>query len=359
MKLCRIQKIISLAVLLAVGVHAAERRDLQLPKLENYVILPCDFHSHTVFSDGEVWPSLRVREAWQDGLAALALTDHLEYLPHDKDMRLGNWERAYELALPAAEQYGLILIKGAEITRAMPPGHLNALFLNRIEPLNTKNWRDAVKAAFIQGAFIFWNHPGWTGQQPDGVARWYDEHSELLSAGMLHGIEIVNEDEYYPAVHQWCLEKNLTMLGNSDIHGTTAEQYNRPPADHRPMTWVLATERSAEAVKKALFERRTVVYWRDQLIGRADHLASIFSAAVVPETSVLELSQKDRVPFRLVNTTDLSFELTEGECSVGLTVPRSVSIPPGSTVILTIQKGQEKALPQGEELSYKVANLIV
>ena len=56
-------------------------------------------------------------------------------------------------------------------------------------------WRDALEAACEQGAFIFWNHPGWTGQQPDGVARWYPEHGALVERDQLHGIKI-DSDRY-------------------------------------------------------------------------------------------------------------------------------------------------------------------
>ena len=52
------------------------------------------------------------------------------------------------------------------------------------------NHLDAVKAAIDQGAFIFWNHPGW--KQPDGRALWYAEQEEVFQKGWLHGLEIVN-----------------------------------------------------------------------------------------------------------------------------------------------------------------------
>ena len=83
----------------------------------------------------------------------------IEYKPHKADVST-NYTRSYELAKASAENLNLILIKAAEITRGEPPGHLNALFLDPIEPLrNTHTW-EAVKAAAEQGAFIFWNHPG-------------------------------------------------------------------------------------------------------------------------------------------------------------------------------------------------------
>ena len=37
-------------------------------EIPGYITLKCDFHTHTVFSDGEVWPAFRIREAMNDGL---------------------------------------------------------------------------------------------------------------------------------------------------------------------------------------------------------------------------------------------------------------------------------------------------
>ncbi len=60
---------------------------------------------HTVFSDGNVWPSVRVAEAWQEGLDVIAITDHMEYHPHADDIPV-QFGRAYEIAKPSADQYG-------------------------------------------------------------------------------------------------------------------------------------------------------------------------------------------------------------------------------------------------------------
>jgi hypothetical protein len=136
----------------------ATRHEINIPDIPGYITLKCDFHMHTVFSDGLVWPTVRVTEAWRDGLDAISITDHIEYLPHRNDITV-NFNRGYDLALPVANKYGIILIKGAEITRPMPPGHLNALFLKDISLLDTADFMMAIKAAIDQGAFVFWNHP--------------------------------------------------------------------------------------------------------------------------------------------------------------------------------------------------------
>lgn len=65
---------------------AQVRNEIRVPDPEGYRTLKCDFHIHTVFSDGLVWPTVRVDEAYREGLDAIALTEHLEYRPHRQDI---------------------------------------------------------------------------------------------------------------------------------------------------------------------------------------------------------------------------------------------------------------------------------
>src|SRR5262245_14703457 len=159
------------------------RTELNFPDLPGFKTLRCDFHTHTVFSDGLVWPTVRVEEAWRDGLDAIAITDHLEYLPHKLDVST-NLGRSYELASSTAREFGILLIPAAEITKGEPPGHWNALFLTNFHAVNHTNYVVAVSNAFAQGAFLFWNHPGW--KQPQRKSVWYDEQQEIFANGWLH-----------------------------------------------------------------------------------------------------------------------------------------------------------------------------
>ena len=66
---------------------------IAIPDVAGYVTLKCDFHVHTVFSDGDVWPTFRVQEALADGLDAIALTDHVEYQPKGEYVSKNrNWD---------------------------------------------------------------------------------------------------------------------------------------------------------------------------------------------------------------------------------------------------------------------------
>ena len=135
------------------------RRELRLPEIDGYQLLKCDFHVHTIFSDGIVWPTLRVQEAWEEGLDAIAITDHIEGRPPDSMSAKGH-NNAFDMAKEEAARRNIILVKGGEITRSMPPGHLNA-FLSKTWTPSTQPDYMGDRAAHKQGAFIQWNHPGW------------------------------------------------------------------------------------------------------------------------------------------------------------------------------------------------------
>jgi|GEM_PF-5630753 len=96
------------------------------PDIPGYKSLTTDLHIHSVFSDGNVWPSIRVQEALRENLDAISLTEHLEYQPHLKDIPHPDRNRAHELALKEAADHNLLIIQGSEITRSAPVGHNNA-----------------------------------------------------------------------------------------------------------------------------------------------------------------------------------------------------------------------------------------
>jgi hypothetical protein len=52
---------LSLSVLFGSTGSAQNRREINIPDILGYKTLKCDFHIHTVFSDGDVWPTVRVR----------------------------------------------------------------------------------------------------------------------------------------------------------------------------------------------------------------------------------------------------------------------------------------------------------
>lgn len=258
----------------------AHQRAIEFPDVPAYQTLVCDFHQHTAFSDGSVWPDIRVQEALRDSIDAISLTEHLEYQPHKADIPHPDRNRSYELAEDNARAYGLIVVKGSEITRRMPPGHTNAIFIQDANKLLIQDSIEVFREAKRQGAFTFWNHPNWTAQRPDGIARLTAFHLQLIEEGLLDGIEVVNDLTYSDEALQIALEYNLTIMGTSDIHGLVDWQFQIPEGGHRPVTLVFATERTKEAIKEALMDRRTVAWFNNTLIGRPAQLLPLIEASL-------------------------------------------------------------------------------
>ena len=255
-------------------------RLMVFPDIPGYQTLKCDFHIHTVFSDGSVWPDIRVQEAIKDGLDAIALTEHLEYQPHIKDIPHPDRNRSYQIALEEAVDHDLLIVHGSEITRSMPPGHSNAIFIQDANRLLDEDPLAVFREAKSQGAFIFWNHPNWTAQYKDGIARLTDFHLQLIEEGLLDGIEVVNETTYSDEALQIALDHNLTIMGTSDIHGLVDWQFEVPEGGHRPITLVFSEEKSEQGIKEGLEAKRTVAWFNNSLIGNSDVLIPLIEASI-------------------------------------------------------------------------------
>ena len=354
--------LLELVLVLVIGVNlraevVRARTPIQIPDIPGYVTLKCDFHIHTVFSDGNVWPSVRSEEAWREGLDAIAITDHIEYQPHKDDLPI-NQGRSFEIAKGSGDALGMIVIRGSEVTRKMPPGHINAIFLQSSPPLDTPEWRDALKIAADQGAFIFWNHPGWTGQQPDGLARWYPEHTELFDKHLIQGIEVVNDQDYYPEVHRWALEKNLTIMGNSDVHDPMAMVFDTDHQEKRAVTLVFATEKTPEAIKEALVAHRTAVLFEDMLIGRREYLEPIFKASVKVVNPSVTVKGKGLAYVQVSNTSDIDYQLIGNNQFDEVTGSSRLPLYAGKTVLLQVRGNSETTTGKKSfELKYTVKNL--
>jgi hypothetical protein len=297
------------------------RKEIQIPDVLGYCTLKCDFHMHTIFSDGVVWPTVRVEEAWEEGLDAIAITDHIEDQP-GKPFITGDHNSSFEIAAESAKVKNILLIHSGEITRKMPPGHLNAIFLNDVNPLANPDPVEALMAAKKQGAFIIWNHPGWKAQQPD-TCLWMPMHQELFEKGLINGIEVFNEQEYYPVVLDWCLNKKLAVISNSDIHDIVSQSYNLEKG-HRPMTLVFAKDRSLESIKKALFDNRTLAFFDNKLAGREEFLKAVFEASIsIKPTGVTDKKKREYFEIKNISAVPFDVELKNGNI---ITIPAEASI---------------------------------
>lgn len=350
-----------------------EGRAIQFPDTADHQTLVVDLHTHSVFSDGHVWPYIRVGEAQRDGLDAMAVTEHLEYQPHIADIPHPDRNRAYQETLsslpPGSE---LLIIAGSEITRRAPHGHMNAVFITDANalfnvdqsrlPLDAQSFYDlarewpaenAVAAANAQGAFVFWNH-SWSDFANEKTTI-TDFHREAARNGLLHGIEIANGQTYSPESFQIALDHGLTPIGVSDVHNLVDWDYEPHLGGHRPVNLVFTQERSVAAIREALMEGRTVVWFRNLLIGLEEHLAPLLDASIEVTGASYESDTSGVLRVSFSNNSDAVFELENLNAHTLVESHDVVEIPAHTTTDVLLRMDGR---PQTETLRFRVLNAL-
>ena len=382
------------------------------PDVGTLKVLSVDLHTHSVFSDGHVWPSIRTEEAARDEIDGVAITEHLEWQPHIADIPHTDRNRSFEEAKRFAKNLDVLVIPGVEITRLGDPGHINAVFIedanalvqasgitdyvpdhlfatedeaqaaaraqseaftaaHKVEGDGEERWapfesrelymtlvnfgvasqRDAsevLSAAAGQGAFTFWNHPSFATAN----AKPSKFHVAAMKTGVLHGVEVANGNNYYPNAHRLALKHDLALIGTSDVHQLIAWDYDREKDQHRPVTLVLAPERTSDAIKRALFEKRTLVWWNNTLIGRKAELQPVLGASITIER--VEPSFEGRTSVFLKNHTSADW-LVENVGKQPTTRSASpISLPAKSTTRVDIRTDRVSG-----ELELKVLNALL
>ncbi len=314
--------------------HKASKT-LNYPDIDGYITLKTDLHQHSVFSDGDVWPTLRVQEALRDNLDVISLTEHLEYQPHKKDIPHPDRNRSYAIALKEAAAHDLLIIRGAEITRAAPIGHSNAVFISDANALVAKDAVTSFEMAKKQGAFVFWNHPAWHAQAPKGNPIWSDFQDERIKNGELHGIEVINTGDYAEESFALALKHNLTIMGTSDIHGLIDWDYSEK-GHQRPITLVFAKERTKESLKEALFKGRTVAVFNSLFIGKSEFVKPLIQSGItvqkvnyIANTSILEITLKNTTSSDLLFENEMDYNFYHH--------PPVFEIPAETTLILQVK----------------------
>ena len=293
------------------------RSEIVIPQVNGYNVYKADLHSHTIFSDGKVTPEWRVEEAWQDGLDIVAITDHIENRPYvtrlpkylngvevqvqnEKEISV-DLNASVRLAQDQARKLNMLLIPGAEISRPYKTvGHLNALFTTDNNVIPAEDPLQALRNAKAQGALVQFNHPG-TGRTSLDLTEF---EINAYKEGLIDGIEIFNNNGFYPKAIDRALEKGLYMSGNSDVHTTTDIAYSDATLS-RNITLILAKEKTMEAVKDALVNRRTIAYGFDQIAGEESLIKDLFNACVTAE--FVRVDSKGNTIFNLTNMSSLVF----------------------------------------------------
>ena len=325
------------------------RKEIVLPQVNGYNVYKADLHTHTIFSDGQVMPELRVREAWKDGLDVIAITDHIEYRRHEstlveylnkyvgkkhkeavnhkisdgeitKDGIMVDLNTSVRMAEKSARNYGLTIIPGTEITRNVSvAGHYNALFTTDNNLIFDSDAYQSIKNAKSQGALVMHNHPGWRKTSLD-----YSElDQKVYGEGLIDGVEVMNGNEFYPGIIDRAIEKGIFIAANSDIHATTSEEYRAVGYD-RPMTLILAKDKSLASLREALEQNRTLAYGYGALSGAEQLLMDFFLASVKVESIAPQT-------VLLTNLSSVSYTLRRGKGN-------QIILPPMASIRLSMGK---------------------
>ena len=202
----------------------------------------------------------------------------------------------------------------------MPPGHFNAIFIKDANAIAAvvDDWKKMLEVAAEQGGFITWNHPGWVAPTSGGLENgvpmaFTDEHEDVRKKGHLHGIEVFNDSHHYPIVSDWCNELDLGLLAVSDMHSTELSMYGMQNL-RRPITLVLAADRTEAAVREAFFAKRTIGWVADMIFGRPEWVQKLFVACTEigmrNETGAVTVENKSDIPMTLkVGVGGTPFEL--------------------------------------------------
>ena len=319
----------------------AERREIILPTIDGYRLYKADFHTHTIYSDGDVTPRQRVREAWYDGLDIVAITDHLEIRTYEKFMLkvlapystgkpfkyqnagiankkdksypvMANLNAAYDEAIYYTERENLpiMVVRGTEIWRNTKSiGEFNALFLKDINAICHEDLFESFRRVKEQGGLIMHNHPGYT-RTTTAIAE--GEQERAYSEGWIDGVEAVNSTTLYPDIISRCIDRNLFMAANTDAHRPTSHDWPAGGEFFRTMTFIMAKSCTEEDIKEALKAGRTIGYTANNLVGSEKHLAAFINEAVTCRV-VAENRKKGEVTYSLTNCCSVPFVLHRGK----------------------------------------------
>lgn len=334
--------------------NAQRRTEIILPKVNGLNVYKADLHTHSIYSDAELTPEQRVKEAWFDGLDIFAMTDHVEYRRHEPKMLqflkgytggkakkavnanvirkpateqgiLADLNLPVQLAQKAAKAYGdaLLVIPACEITREPKTiGHFNALFTTDNNAIYDVDPLQSLRNAKKQGALITQNHPGWSRKTCDIT----EFEQKAFDEKLIDGVEIMNGYWFYPKAMQRCVDWNLYMLGCTDIHNQT-NHYNQN-GNFRTMTFVFAKENSMKAVRKALEKRQTLAYSAGNIAGDAKLLQDFFKASV--SCKFLSRGKKGAATYALTNSTSLGYKIRVGR--------KVFELPAFQTITISVSK---------------------
>lgn len=328
------------------GYCDAVRNLVSIPDIEGYKTLKCDFHMHTMFADAQLSPEGRVFEAWADGLDAICVSEHIG-VHKSPGIHRYDHNLVQDRAQKEGKKLGMIVVRGVEVSKAKPFGHMNMMFItdcnvfceerykwdengNEIKDKNghripnTASDMPDFAAAEAQHAFIQWNHPGW----PDKICALPDFQKQMIKEHRIHSVELFNSHEWYPKVLDWFDEYKIPMVANSDSHNPIRVYYNEGKL--RPMTLVFAKERTMESLKEAMFAGRMLALFDSNLAGDPDLIKQL-----IKNSLQIKVLNKKKGQLEVSNISDICFKALFGDHM------NPVIFYPRKAIRVTVKKGTE------------------
>ena len=357
--------LILILTFLFVKINFGQDKKIFFESPKNIYYISSDLHIHSVFSDGSVWPTVRVDEAIRDSIDLISLTEHLEYQSHISDIPHENRNRTFQIDGGYVQKRPLAVIHGTEITKPMPPGHFNAVFIQDANKFFDKNkeplnFMKGIEEANNQGAFVFWNHPHWEANRTDGIAKLDPIHEEVIKKKLLHGIEVVNFDTFSEEAMQIAIDNELTMMGTSDVHVLIDWDFNiKKESYHRPITFIMSKNQTIKSIRDALFEGDTFIWYKDLIIGKSNNLKQVIqnNLEVISKGYGFKNREVEILQVELINKSVAPINLNYiGEYTFH-TEYKYIYLEPRSskTIYVKTKKIKEKVDLEFEVLNYVIA----
>ena len=278
------------------------RTPFLLPYFHDSLLISGDFQTHTVFSDGHVWPTFRVDEAWTNGLDALSITDHHNYFTRKKYVKTGNLNQSYNSSKNMAKKLNITLIKGIEWTGFSPHIHCNILFVKNANKYKNTTLLEALQEAKRQNSVVFWNHPcGHLGK--DDKVVMYPDVIKYVKQGLIHGVEAMTLRQNCLQILDFANKYNLTVYGNSDIH----RSHKISLGNHHPRTLIFTKSKLQSDIKKALIQGNTLAYGFNMIYGKQHLIKKLVTGAV--QILNPQLKYEKTLNIKLKNISSIPFQI--------------------------------------------------
>ena len=151
-------------------------------------------------------------------------------------------------------------------------------------------------------------------------------------------------------------DQNLTVMGTSDIHGLVDYQFNLSGGGHRPITLVLAREKTEASIKEAMFAGRTVAWFDNLLVGKESNMNLLLDSCLlfknkgfIGDSKVLEVEIKNQSDTRFILKNNSVYVLQRQNDLVEI-LPHSVK-----TIQLITARGNMDTDP----LEFTVMNAVI